>query len=253
MTETNTGVLDFETGLKKHSGDIVFETDKARKMLEEVLNHPFTPFEKSATEKLVQQARLFAGYWFMQNINQRYAYISSELFKLNRRFKHLNERGSNIELETPMIWSVDTGFAGSVEKIAKRVVRYEGYYSGEFELQAEIPTLPIEAQEAYLKALRFNIDLTKRAIDDPLMKKIIIGGKYGNNLLPINSRFKIIWAPEIVQIKEIAPVPKDPALILNYEDDARFLVYKWDAPNERPLEDLLREFTTSFPKPHWKD
>ncbi|MEK6886821.1 MAG: hypothetical protein AABW88_03235 [Nanoarchaeota archaeon] len=239
--------LDQIIGVSKRTLD--FNEDQARELLKEMLVQPLLPPEREQIDEYVVK---YAVCWFIKRFNERYAQLDPSIFELNRSIKV----DSHDTASFPALFSVE------VEKEHGGIVTHrhqETKYHNGYDIKVQVPQIPREARIEYCKARAFNHQLIGQAFNDILLARIMT--EYPRILTrQVNGVFRMIWAPEQVEVTKVAPVPRDPAIIfdLPYTEEKEgpgpsiprivHQIYKWDAPGERDLEGMLHEFTTSFPK-----
>mgnify|MGYP001574195031 CR=1 FL=1 len=237
----------FNYAIDTHKSIFEFNEQKARSMLEETLYKPLLPSER---EKIALQVQSYALHWFTKKMNEQYSQLDPLIFSLMR----------SIQADTHDSPSFPVLFSVNLEKEIPTVVKHRwhgGKYSNDYDIQARVPKLTREAITAYWKARAHNNHLIGEAYKDSLLVRIL--QEYPNIVRrQVSGTFRMIWAPDEVTVRQIAPIPRDPAIIFDtqsetYEDKSGLprtlhILYKWDASGERDISDLVQEFITSFPQ-----
>lgn len=241
MTQTDSQEIQNQdlltTTLSQNQVKVEFNEARARELLDHIISRPLLVIDH---DEVMNKARNFVSNWFIQEAARSYPMISSEVFERKRKISY----GTRI-LEIPLLFKIPLNeIKGKGHSVLQ--VDNKGFDYAQYHIQAETPELTTEVREAYIKALFFNADLTKRAYTDPLIQKILATDRTFKS--PYDAEFSIIWAPEKVEVNKVTPVPRDPALIMSYTQYAYFCIHKWDIPGEYPLEAMLKEFITSFPQ-----
>lgn len=225
-------------GLKTHTSSVSFDEPSARAALESLLTQPLLPVERDHVES---QMRNFAGYWFISRLGHKYTPISAEMFKLTRRVEQ-----DGITADVPTFFSMDFRVSEPSKEVEIKT-RYKG--SGTYDtwrdiaIKARVPPVIPEARTAYVGAVKFAASITQKAFDDDLLCRILTASPHYP--LPVNAGYTMIWAPDKVELRDVTPVPEDPALIMKYWG-VHFLVHRWDSDHERPLAPLITNFQREF-------
>jgi len=236
--EPKEGFLNYS--LDKSKVNFNFDEEKAKSKLEGILFQPMLPSER---EKIEKQVILYGGCWFERRVNERYAQLDPLIFSINRAIKFNSD-----QIIFPTIFDAELGSKEDFVTYRSR----GGKYGNDYDVKAEIPSIPREALVERWKMVSYMGQLIAEAFKDPLMSRII--QEYPCVIeRELNGKFKVIWAPDKVEIGKVAPVPGDPAIVYDRPETESLprtvhLIYKWDIEGERDITYLLTDFVRSFPE-----
>lgn len=217
-----------------------------REKVIEILSQPLLPCEQ---EKVYSQLTEFVKLQFGYDLVQRYPNISPSIFDLEREQKieingdYYSNGIYNVKTLSVVKVPFETTNAG-IYKIRKKGIRLKDKNEREIDLSCKIPEITSEARAAYADSISFCAELLSKAYKDDLISKILLKDVVKDIPLPIDSDYFLVWAPSVWDAKI---VEKDPAIFMQYTK-WYFLVEKWDIPEERSLDALLREFGETMPK-----
>lgn len=223
------------------------QREKQRAKVIEILSQPLLPIEQ---EKVYSQLSEFVTLNFGYEIVGKYPSISAKIFNLERDIKvevegNYYQNGTH-KVSVPSLVKIPFKESNNGSfKIRKKAERIRDKEQREIELSCTIPEITPEARSVYADSIGFCAELVSKAYKDGLISRILLRDLEKGIPNPLDSTYSLVWAPSVWDAKAIPRPERDPAIFMEY-NGWNFLVHKWDIPEERSLDAMLREFSQSL-------
>lgn len=267
------GDIDFSKTLKSFCQPDLVEPNDILKKMEKVKKYSPIVYKKNEVTKFLQErsetlTKLHDAYlvsYFRKNLI-KYPLLDNSIFDLKRHIIVQNSKvlsdetvmssltrkeklGTKIRNESRKVLITIPLFCKASYlperedevRLGKSVLgirRSLGMYRSETGIYATTPRLPFKVEASSYKALSAYYACLNEVVKPAEDELDVI--RY------TTPKMFIMWIPTedslTIRVKEIRPVPRDPALILSI-GDFNLIIDKWDIPNEKPFENYIREYS----------